>query len=217
MSPIPSPSANLPAAGVEASARDRILRAAARLYALHGYRGTTIRAIAAAAGVTKPLVLYHFGTKEHLFASLLRDCMSSCRARFESATGATVSERLRAVLQAQFERAREAPEVVGFAHEVMSMPGMLPLGFDYKKEGQALFDLYVQLIEDGQRSGEFRRVEPRAVVVIAMATVGMYVAAVLAGDMAEVPPGVEATVYDLMVHGIATPATASRVEGVRVG
>jgi len=141
--------------------------------------------------------------------------MLSCRTRFESAKGVTASERLHAVLQAQFARAREAPEVVAFAHEVMTMPGMLPLGFDYKKEGQALCDLYVQLIEDGQQSGEFRRVEPRAVVVIAMATVGMYVAAVLAGDMAEVPPGVEDTVYDLMVHGIATPA--SRVEGVRVG
>jgi len=217
MSLAPSPSAILPSASGEASARARIQRGAARLYALHGYQGTTIRAIAAAAGVTKPLVLYHFGSKELLFASLLRDCMQSCRTRFESATGATASEHLRAVLQAQFARAREAPEVVAFAHEVMTMPGMLPLGFDYKKEGQALFDLYVQLIENGQRSGEFRRVDPRAVVVMAMATVGMYVAAVLAGDMAEVPPGVEATVYDLMVHGIATPAAASHVEGVRVG
>jgi AcrR family transcriptional regulator len=198
--------ATTPGAGSEPQARERILRSAARLYALHGYQGTSIRAVAEAAGVTKPLVHYHFGSKEQLFAALLRDCIESCRTRFESVTGATAGERLRAVLHAQFERAREAPEVVAFAHQIMSMPGMLPLGFDYKREGRALCDLYVKLIEDGQRSGEFRRVDPEAVVTIACATVGMYVSAVLAGELSTIPPGVESTVYDLLVHGIATPS-----------
>jgi len=191
-----------------ACARVRILRAAARLYATRGYEGTSVREVAEAAGVTKPLVHYHFGSKEQLFASLLRESMDSCRTRFTDAVnrGATAHERLRALLAAQFERAREAPEIVAFVHEVMSMPGLLPLGFDYKAEGCELFELYVRVIEDGQRSGEFRAVDARAVVVMAIATVGMYVAATLACDLEAIPANAEDVVFDLLTRGLGGAA-----------
>jgi len=39
-----------------------------------------IRAIAASARVTKPLVHYHFGSKQHLFSTLLGECIDSCRS-----------------------------------------------------------------------------------------------------------------------------------------
>ncbi len=44
--------------GEQERARDRIVRAAVRLYPLHGYKGTSMREIAEAAGVTKPLIYY---------------------------------------------------------------------------------------------------------------------------------------------------------------
>jgi AcrR family transcriptional regulator len=49
--------------------RDRILANARELFARNGIRDTSIRAVAAAAGVDSALVHHYFGTKEKLFAA----------------------------------------------------------------------------------------------------------------------------------------------------
>ncbi|MFD7734038.1 TetR family transcriptional regulator [Kitasatospora phosalacinea] len=53
-------------------ARDAILDAARNRFARHAYADTTIRAVAADAGVDPALVLHHFGSKRQLFAAALR-------------------------------------------------------------------------------------------------------------------------------------------------
>ena len=186
------------------SARQRILSAAARLYAVRGYAGTSMRAVADAAQVTKPLVYYHFGSKQHLFATLLREAIGACRdlAQEVQAQDMTAHQRLASIVGSQFAQARRAPEVVAFAHEVLTMPGYLPLGFDYKSEGRALFEAYVTLVQDGQRRGEFRDLDARAVVVAIMATVSMYVAAVLSGELKEIPAQAEDTVLEIVTRGV---------------
>ncbi|SDC22114.1 TetR/AcrR family transcriptional regulator [Actinokineospora iranica] len=52
-----------------AESKQRILQTARDLFGQHGYRGTTVRAIAAAAGVDPAMVFYFFGTKQGLFAA----------------------------------------------------------------------------------------------------------------------------------------------------
>jgi AcrR family transcriptional regulator len=51
--------------------RDDILRAAREAFAVNGYAGTTIRGVAAAAGVDPALVGHFFGTKDGLFTASL--------------------------------------------------------------------------------------------------------------------------------------------------
>ena len=51
--------------------RAAILDAARALFATQGYSGTTIRAVAAAAGVDGALVHHYFGTKDDLFVAAL--------------------------------------------------------------------------------------------------------------------------------------------------
>ena len=51
---------------------EAILEAARAQFAEHGYRGATIRAIAATAGVDPALVHHFYGTKEALFAAAMR-------------------------------------------------------------------------------------------------------------------------------------------------
>lgn len=46
--------------------RDELLRAAARVYAMHGYRGSTTRRIADEAGVNEITIFRQFGTKDTL-------------------------------------------------------------------------------------------------------------------------------------------------------
>jgi AcrR family transcriptional regulator len=50
--------------------RGSILRAAARVFAENGFRGTTTKALAEAAGVSEALIFKHFPSKEALFEAM---------------------------------------------------------------------------------------------------------------------------------------------------
>lgn len=51
--------------------RERLMTAAARLFAEHGFEGTSVKELADSAGVNVSLVSYHFGGKENLFRACL--------------------------------------------------------------------------------------------------------------------------------------------------
>lgn len=52
--------------------RDRILEVALPLFAQHGYAGTSVRAIAGAAGVNVATLAYHFTDKEGLYLTVVQ-------------------------------------------------------------------------------------------------------------------------------------------------
>src|SRR5688500_17820107 len=51
--------------------RTGIVQAATRLFAAHGFDGTAVQDIADAVGVSKPAVLHHFPSKEHVRQAVL--------------------------------------------------------------------------------------------------------------------------------------------------
>ena len=80
--------------------RKLIVEAAGRLFGEHGYDGARLDAVAAAAGVTKPVLYRHFADKTALYLALLE----RHRADLGSFAGAIPAEgpleaRLRAVLE----------------------------------------------------------------------------------------------------------------------
>ena len=75
-----------------------IVEAAGRLFGERGYDGTRLDDVAAAAGVTKPILYRHFADKERLYLALLerhRDDLD----RFVVPADGTLEDRLRAVLE----------------------------------------------------------------------------------------------------------------------
>lgn len=63
--------------------REQILRVAVSLFSNHGFRGTTTKEIAQAAGVSEAMVFRHFATKEELYAALLDHKACSGSGSFE--------------------------------------------------------------------------------------------------------------------------------------
>ena len=51
--------------------RTRLLNAAVRVFDRKGYAAASVREVAEMAGVTKPAVYYHFGSKEGLLLAIL--------------------------------------------------------------------------------------------------------------------------------------------------
>ena len=56
--------------------RERLISAATRLFAERGFEATPIQAIADEVGVTKPALLHHFPSKEHLRTEVLTRILS---------------------------------------------------------------------------------------------------------------------------------------------
>ena len=83
--------------------RERILRLADELFARHGYARVSMRAVAGAAGVTKPALYYYFRDKDALY----EECMLVMQQRQASALrdaaegAGSLGERLTAVAHAQ--------------------------------------------------------------------------------------------------------------------
>ncbi|MEV7631853.1 TetR/AcrR family transcriptional regulator [Microbacterium sp. NPDC089318] len=66
--------------------REEILTAALQMVAERGYNRATIRELAEASGLSKTGLLHHFGSKEELFAEILRRRDQTDEARIEQAT-----------------------------------------------------------------------------------------------------------------------------------
>ena len=66
--------------------RMRIIKAAARIFAEHGYEGASIRNIVASADVNQAAINYHFGSKEGLYRAVLSGALQVLLEADESST-----------------------------------------------------------------------------------------------------------------------------------
>lgn len=66
-----------------AERRAAIVEAAIQRFALHGFRGTTTRELAAAAGVSEPVLYQHFATKRDLYTAIVDHLIAKTHERFD--------------------------------------------------------------------------------------------------------------------------------------
>lgn len=84
--------------------RDRILREATRLFAERGYSGVSIQAISEAVGVTRPTLVYHFGSKDALRREVLGALIGHWQAELPRLIASTRGQpRLDALMGALFQ------------------------------------------------------------------------------------------------------------------
>jgi AcrR family transcriptional regulator len=81
-------------ASEDQGAKARLLEAGAKLFAERGLEGTSVRDLAAEAGLNLSLVSYYFGGKEGLYKELLRNFAVSVRDELESVVNNGASAEL---------------------------------------------------------------------------------------------------------------------------
>jgi TetR/AcrR family transcriptional regulator len=82
---------------------DRILEAARGEFALRGFGGARLQDIAEHAGLTHPTLLYHFGTKERLYAAVIEQAMQDWAAMTSAAiSGGVGFDSVAALVDAGF-------------------------------------------------------------------------------------------------------------------
>ena len=74
----------------QTTGRRRVLDAAAELFVRQGYAATTLRQIAAAAGIKAGSIYHHFASKEELFVAVLHDGIAVMVQAFDATAAATL-------------------------------------------------------------------------------------------------------------------------------
>jgi len=86
-----------PVQPADQSLRQALIERAAKLFRHQGYDGTSVRDIAAAAGVQAGSWFYHFKTKQEILHAVIRHGMTQALAEIEALDLAALSPRRRAV------------------------------------------------------------------------------------------------------------------------
>jgi TetR/AcrR family fatty acid metabolism transcriptional regulator len=135
--------------------RRRILEAAVRVFADHGYHGSRVGDIAADAGVAHGLLYHYFASKEDVLRTLFAENWGELIARLRAveASEEPAPDKLAGIAKIVLRTWRNDPALVTvMVREVARSP----LIQDRVDEVREAFAIVQRVIEQGQREGAFR-------------------------------------------------------------
>ena len=166
--------APLPRTRIQQEKRERILQAALDVFSAQGFRGATIDQIAAAAGMSKPNLLYYFRRKDDIYASLLERQLATWLEplRAIDPAGDPLAE-IRGYIRRKLEISRDFPrESRLFANEILQgAPRVGPL---LAGELKSLVDEKAAVIRGWSRAGRIADVDPWHLIFSIWATTQHY-------------------------------------------
>jgi TetR/AcrR family transcriptional regulator, cholesterol catabolism regulator len=152
------------AKGGESGRRAAIVAVAADLFAERGYRATTVREIADAAGVLSGSLYHHFDSKESIIDELLSSYLDELRAEYRAivAAGGSPLDIIAALVRAAFSSiARHRAAVTVFQNERGYLAELPRFGYLHTSE-QSTQRLWMKVLRDGIEAGELRAdLDPR--------------------------------------------------------
>ena len=150
--------------GKPEQSRAAILKAAVREFAREGVAGARTDAIARSAGVNKALLYYYFKDKEALYQAVLDEVFSGVRAAIQNALSQDLPprERLAAYVRAHFDYIASNPLYPRIVHAEFLRAGRDPSRLQRvaKQYFQPIFVNIASLLREGEKSGDFRGVDP---------------------------------------------------------
>ena len=195
--------------GHQISAKESIRKAAAELFAEKGYAATSTREICERAEITKPVLYYHFGSKEELYESLVQDCFNEYQRELRRAShrGRTTRERLLEVLLAMFSFSRRNHSEYRMALRMVMAPERESPAIDLVEMSRADERLVAEVLRQGMRKGDIRGSPKQIAEAFCGIAFAMTMGYFLRGD----PPLNRSNARDLinlLIEGCARKATA---------
>ncbi len=132
-------------------AKTRILRTATQLFAQQGFAGVSLQNIAERVGITKPSLLYHFPSKDHLREQVLGEAFEYWAKRLPGLLRAVTSgtDQFEALMNELIAFFREEPDRTHLiVRELLDRPAETR-----KRLGDSLSPL-VSLVADAMRKGQ---------------------------------------------------------------
>ena len=139
-----------------AERRTRILDAAIRVFAEHGYHGARVGDIAEDAGVAHGLLYHYFASKDDVLRTIFLENWGAliARVRAVEASDEPASEKLEGIAKILLRTWRNDPALVTVMVREVARSQQLQDRVDEVREA---FAIVQRVIEEGQASGAFRR------------------------------------------------------------
>ena len=138
--------------------RQQLLHIAGGLFAERGFKNTTVRDIADAAGILSGSLYHHFDSKESIVDELLSTFQRDLFATYDEILTSTsdIAARIDAIVRASFDAIHlHHNEVAIFQNDAAYLMGFER--FAYLREHNRRFRrMWVDLLDDGVRSGALR-------------------------------------------------------------
>ena len=162
---------------VDAPAKDRVIQAAREQFAAKGFHGTRLQDVAEQAGLRHPTLLYHFGSKENLYAAVIEDAFSDWAGQTAGAisTGLSGFDQVAALIEAGYRFLAERQDFVKIVrHETLAGGGRL-------EDGMVAFmrpflEQAVEFLRREIAAGRLREHDPVELMALCYASVTTYVA-----------------------------------------
>ena len=141
-----------------ATRREELLQIAGALFAQRGFKNTTVRDIADAAGILSGSLYHHFDSKESMVDELLSSFQTALFERYDAILGSDLDARAKvdAVVRASFDAIHEHHnEVAIFQNDAGYLTEFER--FAYLEEHNRRFrEMWVDLLAEGTRTGVLR-------------------------------------------------------------
>lgn len=194
----------------EAPVRDRLLSAALALFNERGYAATSVREIVEAAGVTKPVLYYHFQNKEGIYLHLMRTAFDEALPAVErvgSAAG-SAADRLRRLANELYQMFLANESKVRLMHAIYYGPPQGAPHIDFNEFHIGIEKGLARIADDGVRAGEFADRDRELMALAVMGCLEMAMQMKLSTP--ERPCGLTGLnqMLDVVLAGLAQPAPA---------
>ena len=194
------------------SARERLLQAAVELFTVRGYAATTVREIVEAAQVTKPVLYYHFGSKEGIYLEILEEIRRRMQALLQGllSGGGSARQRLERLFLGIYDEFEQQAPVVRFLNGILWGPPQGAPPFDVESMHRPLHEAVQGIVAQGIADGELRPADADSVAVTLIALLSFSMDLQLCHPDWGLGRSGLAQLLEIAFTGIALPVSASQ-------
>jgi AcrR family transcriptional regulator len=158
------------------SKREKIVETAARLFATQGFEATTTIQITREAGVTEPLLYYHFKGKDDLFTRIIEATFAEYFLRIDALekTPGSPFGKIQNLIELQYDIAEEMPDEIRLVASAcparLNDPEDICAG-NVKEYRRRLLGYLTRSISEGIGSGDFEQVPVAETAILILSVI----------------------------------------------